>query len=384
MPASAMNPGAKVRIQGLRSRGDLNGKEATVRNATMNGRFVVLVQGTGEQISLKPGNMQLLAAAPPAGGGGGGASGSPFSAERIAEIQRQVQQFVSQIQSMVPPGTNPTIVLGAGAVLLGLFAFTFGLMTTALLVSVLVFAARHGADSFRAAGGGKEGAKAAANAIGAKVSSKVRSVTGFNLSPMQALGLVAVILLLVLRITSSVGSGGVASPKQRGQGNSFDPFSSTVGVDDELEEEDPLIFDSGPTYEWKDMELAYKAGYDDAIDNEKSFQESLTGLKKKQEETRQKKKKKKKKRQRRRPAMDDYDDMPPPSSYGSGSSGGGGGFGIMKIFTLGIIGKTVYDLGNGPAGWNQQTFLMNLQAMPKWRLALNAFLVLRLIGMSPI
>merc|ERR1719498_362429 len=154
-----MNPGARVRIQGLRSRGDLNGKEATVRNATMNGRFVVLVQETGEQISLKPGNMELLAAAPPAGGGG--ASGSPFSAERIAEVQQQVQQFISQIQSMLPPGTNPTIVLGGGALLLGLFAFTFGLMTTALLVSVLVFAARHGADSFRAAGGGTEGAKAA-------------------------------------------------------------------------------------------------------------------------------------------------------------------------------------------------------------------------------
>ena len=57
---------------------------------------------------------------------------------------------------------------------------------------------------------------------------------------------------------------------------------------------------------------------------------------------------------------------------------------MMQIFTLGMIGKTVYDLGNTASGWDQTTFLMNLQTMPKWRLALNAFLILRLIGMSPI
>ena len=187
MPASALNPGARVEISGLKSRGDLNGRRAIVRNATMNGRFVCAVDGTGEQISLKPGNLKLLSAAPAPGAGG--------LQGHLAEAQRQVKEALDQVQAMLPPGTNPTMVLGGAALLFGVFAFVFGLVRTGLLVSVLFFAVRHGADDFKASGGGMNGAKAAANSIGSKVSRRVLSITGFTLSPMQALGCVAVLFL---------------------------------------------------------------------------------------------------------------------------------------------------------------------------------------------
>jgi hypothetical protein len=366
MPASALNPGARVRIAGLKSRADLNGKQAVVKNGTMNGRFVCTVDGTSEQISLKPANLELLASAPAPGQGWAG---------RAAEVQRQVQETLDRVQAMLPPGTNPTVVLGGAALLVGLFAFMFGLVRTALLVSVLIFAVRNGADDFKTGG-----AKAAANAIGTKVSRKVLSVTGFTLAPMQALGLVVVVLLLLMRITGGGGGGGTP-PSDRSSPRGYD---STVGVDDEIDDEDPLIFGmNNPTYSWDEMEAAYKAGFEDANNEDTTFETSLPAMKKKAS------KKAKKKKKKRRRAMGEDDDFGMPSSYGGGGSGGGGGgggggFGMMQIFTLGMIGKTVYDLGNTAAGWDQSTFLMNLQTMPKWRLALNAFLILRLVGMSPI
>ena len=121
MPASALNPGARVRITGLRSRADLNGRQAVVKNGTMNGRFVCSVDGTSEQISLKPANLELLAAAPAPGQGLAG---------RAAEVQRQVQETLAQLQAMLPPGVNPTVVLGGAALLFGLLAFVFGIMRT--------------------------------------------------------------------------------------------------------------------------------------------------------------------------------------------------------------------------------------------------------------
>ena len=85
-----------------------------------------------------------------------------------------------------------------------------------------------------------------------------------------------------------------------------------------------------------------------------------------------------------------YSSAPPPMGgagrhSGSARSSGSGFASMGNMFTLLILGNAVYSLGKTPAGgFDPQLIIPNAQLMPKWRLALNVMLVLRLFGMSPI
>jgi len=69
-----------------------------------------------------------------------------------------------------------------------------------------------------------------------------------------------------------------------------------------------------------------------------------------------------------------------PSPVPSGS----GGFGLSSLFSLGLLGKTGYDLGRTPNGWDPRVALQNSKALPPLQIALLSFLVVRLLGLSPI
>ncbi|CAK0864779.1 unnamed protein product [Prorocentrum cordatum] len=117
--AQGLSAGARVRLQGLQGAAELNGRAATVlRFEAASGRYVVELDGSGEQKSLRAGCLAPLAGGPasPAGGGGGAAAGLGFveraqAATRRAVVQAQVWVAGSGYQWW-------QILLGAAVVLL--------------------------------------------------------------------------------------------------------------------------------------------------------------------------------------------------------------------------------------------------------------------------
>jgi hypothetical protein len=80
--------------------------------------------------------------------------------------------------------------------------------------------------------------------------------------------------------------------------------------------------------------------------------------------------------------------MPEPSGAYEGhqeEAGGSGGFGISNMFTIFILGRTVYSLGQGPAGgWSPANVIQNAQRMQGMQLFFFGLMLLRLFGLSPI
>ena len=62
-----------------------------------------------------------------------------------------------------------------------------------------------------------------------------------------------------------------------------------------------------------------------------------------------------------------------------------GGFGIGKLFSIGMIVKQAYSLGTaGGAPFSVPAMIANAQTMPTSQKLMTGFMVLRLLGMSPI
>ena len=73
--------------------------------------------------------------------------------------------------------------------------------------SIVFAAVRFGFDEYKVSGGGRQGLRAAGQGIGRKVADRIRGVTGFSVSPTQALIAVALLCFLAIRMTSTIGGG---------------------------------------------------------------------------------------------------------------------------------------------------------------------------------
>jgi len=63
---------------------------------------------------------------------------------------------------------------------------------------------------------------------------------------------------------------------------------------------------------------------------------------------------------------------------------GSSGFGLSSLFSLGLLGKTAYDLGKSPRGWDAQLAFRNTKSLPPLQVVLLSFVIVRLLGLSPI
>jgi hypothetical protein len=364
----SLHVGSKATVQNT-SRADLNGQEVTIASAlASNGRYTVTLS-TGSSIALKPSNLVPLPST------GGGIPGLPPAVQQY--VQQYVQQFthlIQQFNTMVPSGYDPKLFLGGLVVVFFVFVYFVGFMRTALCLSVGSVLFRFGRTAYQQAGGGKNGVQAAAGAIGTSASSKIKQVTGFTVSSTQALLALGVVLFVVVRLSAP------SSPTPTYQHRA----SSAEQGDEDLDDDDAAFFGvSKKLYTWEEVENAYKIGFND-VEKKENVQEGLEDYSKQH----------KKKEARPSTTGSSYSSAPPPMGRAGGggghapsrSSGGFGGFGIGSMFTLLMLGNTVYSCGKHPAtgSFDPSLVVPGLSALPKWRLGLNALMLLRLFGLSPI
>ena len=355
--------GSKATIQNT-SRADLNGQEVTIASAlASNGRYTVTLS-TGSSIALKPSNLVPFAAT-------GGIPGLPPA---VQQYVHQFTQLIRQFNTMVPSGYDPKLFLGGLVVFFFVFVYFVGFMRTALCLSVGSVLFQYGRNAYQQAGGGKNGVQAAAGAIGTSASFKIKQVTGFTVSSTQALLAIGVLLFVLVSLSAP------SSPTPTYQHQA----SSAEQGDEDLDDDDAAFFGvSKKLYTWEEVENAYKIGFND-VEKKENVQEGLEDYSKQH----------KKKEPRPSTAGSPYSSAPPPMGRARGggghvpsrSGGGFGGFGIGSMFTLLMLGNTVYSCGKHPAtgSFDPSLVVPGLSALPKWRLGLNALMLLRLFGLSPI
>ena len=319
---SAPFVGKRVTIDGLASRPELNGQTATAESFDSGKcRYNVRLRD-GSMIALRPASLIAVPGQSDDAGGGGnpfaGFGGMPGGMPDMAQAQAMLQQ----LQALLPAGVTPQragmIVLGVAFVAWRFLSLKMMLVLGALgyVVCTKLFAAE-----FTAAGGGVKGAIAAGRACVQKVRARLSAVTGFQVTEIHALIAIALVVVIGVTVVSRIMGG-------RGAGSA----AAAAGA-------------GGKAYEPYD---AYAAGYSDG-EKGRDY-----GTSKK------------------------YDDPPPPSRGGGGGGGGGSRFGMGSLFNLGLLGKTVYDLGGTP--WSPQNVLVNVRNMQPMQMMMTGFLVMRVLG----
>jgi hypothetical protein len=355
---STFQQGSEAQIQHT-SRADLNGQLCRV-GELVNGRYQCTVLATNKIISLKPEKL---------------CTPSPFAKFMNNPLFRQ---YFNQAQTLLNQfnhtGYDPKLIIGGVILLFLALVYLFGFMRGGLILSVVFLTLSNGQSAYKNAGGGKNGAQAAANEVGTRLSRRIKSITGFSVPAKYTLFGAGVALFVLLRLTAPASTSSYAMPASTNAG------STNTGTDD-LDEEDAAFFGiSEKLYTWEDVENAYKVGFND-FQKKESLNEGIEDYTKNH------------KKRERRNVNDDtrrYSSAPPPMGgagrhSGSARSSGSGFASMGNMFTLLILGNAVYSLGKTPAGgFDPQLIIPNAQLMPKWRLALNVMLVLRLFGMSPI
>ena len=319
--------GTKATIQNL-VKAELNGSEVVIGALLSTGRYEVMLSN-GTKMALKPTN---LAASPAAG-----FPSSLFNNPMVQQYMAQLQNILTPIQQLFP-GQDPKIVVGGLLGLLVLFSFFFGIMRSALLLSVVAVIFQFGLKPFKQAGGGKAGAQAAAAALGTTTSNKIKQVSGFTISSNQSLLAVGVLLFIAFRLT-----GPSSAVPAYGGGDASSSSNNDINDSDDLDDEDAEFFAQAPKlYTWSDVSQAYSKGFAD-VANQKTLDEGLTDFSKKN--------KKKEPRSERRRTDSEYSSAPPPPPpLRQTSSSSSGGWGMMQYFTLAMLGNTIYGLGKTPAG----------------------------------
>ena len=79
--------GERVVLSGLSSRPELNGRRGVVRSFE-GGRYAVALEGGGESVRVRPGNLSL-AAAEPVSGGGVEVSDEVIGSQQLSEARRR-------------------------------------------------------------------------------------------------------------------------------------------------------------------------------------------------------------------------------------------------------------------------------------------------------
>ena len=330
---SAPFVGHRVEITGT-SRADLNGKKGLAVFFDDNkGRYRVHVRG--QDLYLKPSN--LLQAKE---------TGTPSSMQEAKELAEEVfDEFAAKLKDVLPDGFGPRdAALAAGGFVL--LWKTAGFLRAAALAVVAFVGLFGGAvDAFKGAGGGLEGAKAGAEAAGAFAAAQASARAGRPVTTRHAqYGLVA---LVAVAFAAGGRRAAPPPPPPPPPPGAFPDYEYDSSADPE-----------GTAAPMSARKEAYALGFEDARAG-RDFGASLV-------------------------ADPDYAAPPPGERVPRGGPPSPTGFGygaISKLMSVGMIGKTVYDLGGTP--WNQETAMRNFNAMPVYKKAMNAFFLARLVGLSP-
>jgi len=324
---SAPFVGHRVEITGT-SRADLNGKKGlAVLYDDSKGRYRVHVRG--QDMYLKPSNLlQAKEQTAPTNM----AEAKEFAAEALDEV-------VGRLREALPAGFEPRDAALAFGGFVVLWKTAGLLRAVALAILAGAFVLGGAVDAFKGAGGGAAGAKAAADAAGSFAATQASAKAGRPVTTRQAqYGLVALVA-----VAFAVGGRRAAPPPPPPP--RFPDYGAAADGGDGA---------AAPTARSE----AYALGFEDAKAG-RSFGASLA-------------------------ADDDYAAPPPGSRVpaGGGPNVNGLGYGaIGKVMSVGMLGKTLYDLGGKP--WNQATAMANFNAMPVHKKAMNAFFLARLVGLSP-
>mmetsp|Transcript_4078 Transcript_4078/g.6320 ORF Transcript_4078/g.6320 Transcript_4078/m.6320 type:complete len:349 (+) Transcript_4078:74-1120(+) len=340
----------RVRVVGT-SQPELNNQEgrATAYN-TEKMRYTVLLDN-GRSVALKPANLSPAGSEdedsghsgmgggfPGMGGGFPGMSGMPDLSQLLNNLPPWLRTMLMRgqlpsmgdLERLLPPGIN-IVHIGILVVIFVLMLFKFGLLKTGLLFAVCGFVVQAGFGAYVQSGGGVAGIKAAGVAIGRQASAKIFSVTKQHISPNLSLGAVGVALVGVLYYTFLTGQASL-SP-------SSSAYTRSYGI--------------SPAD-------AYDRGYEDALAGRPHNYAAHMDTKA-------------------------FEYSPSAAPTGGGMFSAIGGFGIGKLFSLAILGKQIYSLGSVPGGgWNMNLAMANLANQSTLQKVFLAFMVMRLLGMSPI
>ena len=229
-----------------------------------------------------------------------------------------------RLKDALPPGFAPRDALFA-IVGFALLWRTAGLVRAAVLLLITVLVLFGGArEAYARAGGGVAGVKAGADAAGTFAAKEVSRRAGRPVTSKQAW--VGLALLVVLAY--QFGGGKKAAPRTyKPPRSAYEPTGGSSCAD------------------------AYRRGFDDATAGRKYDADG---------------------------DFDAYDDEP----EGHEPSGGMGSALLSKGLPLFFFGKQVQQLGGSP--WNPQVAQRGIMALDPMRKAMFGFLVLRLLGLSPI
>ena len=240
------------------------------------------------------------------------------------QAEQYADEFMSRLKDALPPGFAPRDALFA-IVGFALLWRTAGLVRAAVLLLITVLVLFGGArEAYARAGGGVAGVKAGADAAGTFAAKEVSRRAGRPVTSKQAW--VGLALLVVLAY--QFGGGKKAAPRTyKPPWSAYEPTGGSSCAD------------------------AYRRGFDDATAGRKYDADG---------------------------DFDAYDDEP----EGHEPSGGMGSALLSKGLPLFFFGKQVQQLGGSP--WNPQVAQRNFMALDPMRKAMFGFLVLRLLGLSPI
>ena len=240
------------------------------------------------------------------------------------QAEQYADEFMSRLKDVLPPGFAPRDALFA-IVGFALLWRTAGLVRAAVLLLITVMVLFGGArEAYAKAGGGVAGVKAGADAAGTFAAKEVSRRAGRPVTSKQAWMGLALLVLLAYQF----GGARKAAPRAyKPPRSAYEPSTGGSCSD------------------------AYRRGFDDATAGRK-YDADAGG--------------------------EAYDD----EEVGHEPSGGMGSALLSKGLPLFFFGKQVHQLGGSP--WNPQVAQRNFMALDPMRKAMFGFLVLRLLGLSPL
>ena len=253
-------------------------------------------------------------------------TGAPSS---FADVRDQAEQyadeFMGRLKDALPPGFAPRDALFA-IVGFAMLWRTAGLVRAAVLLLVTcVVLFGGGREAYAKAGGGVKGARAGFDAAGTFAAKEVSRRAGRPITSKQAWMGLALLVVLAYQF----GGARKAAPRAyKPPRSAYEPSTGGSCSD------------------------AYRRGFDDATAGRKYDADAGAG--------------------------EAYDDEP----EGHEPSGGMGSALLSKGLPLFFFGKQVQQLGGSP--WNPQVAQRNFMALDPMRKAMFGFLVLRLLGLSPL
>jgi len=360
--------GDRVQVTSLRNRAELNGKQGVVQSGiSASGRISVLLDGNASPFALKPINLRLISRAK---------SGSIFM-PRFEELCRKFPQLAAQLQlvrpyvagidsslamvrQQLPSNVSLGMFIGALLVTAIICVYTIGFFRAALVFSALFAFVRLGGGSFVSNGGGRAGIAASVQEVAEKLKRRIFSITGFTLSNRQTIAAVgfAFLLLFWLMGPSAASAGAATMHANANRQTQTNPIDSSFA--------DPI--DDKP----KSFRDAYLAGWNDKAQDAEKFS-NFKGFPETCSEA------------EGYSSFKSFGSPPmPPPTRSSSVMGSSSGFSLLQMLPLALVGYNIFNLGKTANGWSPAVAIANAKNLPTGRKVLLGFLVLRVLGLSPI